>query len=124
MKALHRVSLARQNHPLYNMADQANNLPNDCSICRQQSNTGPNTEFSIRAPCNHVFGARCLFKWLTDHATCPECRGDLDRDLLFSDRGISISLSKAPDADGVETLLRVVMPLGNQHKCFYIANVP
>lgn len=50
-----------------------------CYICQEEYYTGDELEIPTRLPCGHVFGGRCLEKWLDPHSerpvnTCPLCR--------------------------------------------------
>lgn len=46
-----------------------------CAICLDDVAGGR----SSALPCGHAFHRRCIRKWLRDHATCPVCRGDVQR---------------------------------------------
>lgn len=28
-------------------------------------------------PCQHLFHAQCISKWIVDHSTCPTCKGEI-----------------------------------------------
>jgi hypothetical protein len=52
------------------------NLPNDklCSVCL----TVLGLDQVVRVlPCHHVFHLNCIDEWLTQAATCPDCRHDV-----------------------------------------------
>ncbi|KFY22262.1 hypothetical protein V493_06716 [Pseudogymnoascus sp. VKM F-4281 (FW-2241)] len=53
----------------------------DCPICYRDYYTGDSqneSEDAVRIGCGHVYGRRCLDKWIQETDTCPTCRGKLD----------------------------------------------
>ncbi|KFY69883.1 hypothetical protein V499_09668 [Pseudogymnoascus sp. VKM F-103] len=53
----------------------------DCPICYRDYYTGDSeneSEDAVRIGCGHVYGRRCLDKWIQENGTCPTCRGKLD----------------------------------------------
>lgn len=46
-----------------------------CTICRE--NYLNNEEIRIINNCNHNFHRNCIDEWLTNHKTCPICRGNI-----------------------------------------------
>lgn len=50
-----------------------NNLQNgdieECSICYDY-----HYDDNIKLPCNHIFGEKCIEKWLVNDTTCPLCK--------------------------------------------------
>lgn len=53
----------------------------DCPICYRDYYTGDSqneSEDAVRIGCGHVYGRRCLDKWIQENDTCPTCRGKLD----------------------------------------------
>lgn len=49
-----------------------------CVVCQTDFEQRQN----IRAlPCNHVFHAKCVDKWLKNNRTCPICRNDVAESL-------------------------------------------
>ena len=53
----------------------------DCPICYRDYYTGNSeneSEDAVRIGCGHVYGRRCLDKWIQENDTCPTCRGKLD----------------------------------------------
>lgn len=70
-----------------------------CVICYEPYVSGEHAEKPTRLPCQHVFGRRCIGKWiLPEHAppksTCPMCRSE-----LFSDEAFEVPLTSPPEAD-------------------------
>ena len=47
--------------------------PNLCSICLQPMQTSrfAGKSVSIVIPCRHMFHSQCIYRWATDHITCP-----------------------------------------------------
>ncbi|CAI9100435.1 OLC1v1037544C1 [Oldenlandia corymbosa var. corymbosa] len=43
----------------------------ECAVCMEvfESDVG-----GKQVPCGHVFHSVCIFKWLSDHNSCPLCR--------------------------------------------------
>lgn len=55
---------------------QRNQLPQeqDCPICFHPYNTHPSSDIpAVRLCCGHIVGADCLFEWLKDQSSCPQC---------------------------------------------------
>ncbi|KFY10255.1 hypothetical protein V492_05109 [Pseudogymnoascus sp. VKM F-4246] len=53
----------------------------DCPICYRDYYTGDSqseSEDAVIIGCGHVYGRRCLDKWIQENDTCPTCRGKLD----------------------------------------------
>lgn len=53
----------------------------DCPICYRDYYTGDSQnelEDAVKIECGHVYGRRCLDKWIQENDTCPTCRGKLD----------------------------------------------
>ncbi|KFY60183.1 hypothetical protein V496_05411 [Pseudogymnoascus sp. VKM F-4515 (FW-2607)] len=53
----------------------------DCPICYRDyytSDSQNESEDAVRIGCGHVYGRRCLDKWIQENDTCPTCRGKLD----------------------------------------------
>ena len=57
----------------------------ECPICKEDLqltflfNDSEETEPPVKiAACGHVYGVRCIYRWLMAHGTCPLCRGDLE----------------------------------------------
>ncbi|KFX99878.1 hypothetical protein O988_03609 [Pseudogymnoascus sp. VKM F-3808] len=53
----------------------------DCPICYRDYYSGDSQnepEDAVRIGCGHVYGRRCLDKWIQETDTCPTCRGKLD----------------------------------------------
>ncbi|ELR04546.1 hypothetical protein GMDG_06837 [Pseudogymnoascus destructans 20631-21] len=53
----------------------------DCPICYRDYYTGDSeneSEDAVRIACGHMYGRRCLDKWIQENDTCPTCRGKLD----------------------------------------------
>lgn len=46
-----------------------------CTICLQDIGDG-DADSPVRLPCLHVFGDRCIKRWLEEEGTCPLCRYD------------------------------------------------
>jgi hypothetical protein len=59
----------------------------DCSICRESYDTDdPPIQITNISACTHVFGRKCLERWLSENNTCPMCRATLyerTRDVLL-----------------------------------------
>ncbi|MDA9673940.1 hypothetical protein N9T73_00390 [bacterium] len=47
-----------------------------CSICLSQLQRF--NKKHIFLPCNHCFHKDCIFEWLKDNNTCPNCKYDLN----------------------------------------------
>jgi hypothetical protein len=45
----------------------------ECSICLEHV-----TGNKIITRCKHEFHKSCLERWMEEHATCPNCRSDID----------------------------------------------
>ena len=58
-------------------ASPANPTPSEapslCSICLQPMHTSrfAGKSVSIVTPCRHMFHSQCIYRWATDHITCP-----------------------------------------------------
>ncbi|OBT85806.1 hypothetical protein VE02_06031 [Pseudogymnoascus sp. 03VT05] len=53
----------------------------DCPICYRDYYTGDSeneSEDAVKIGCGHVYGRRCLDKWIQENDTCPTCRDKLD----------------------------------------------
>lgn len=53
----------------------------DCPICYRDyytSDSQSESEDAVKIECGHVYGRRCLDKWIQENDTCPTCRGKLD----------------------------------------------
>lgn len=53
----------------------------DCPICYRDYYSGDSQnepEDAVKIGCGHVYGRRCLDKWIQETDTCPTCRGKLD----------------------------------------------
>lgn len=52
--------------------------PPSCSICMEDESLPGEQKYFICLPCDHIFHADCLIKWLNDDEkhTCPLCRDD------------------------------------------------
>lgn len=46
-----------------------------CAVCTEEYEEG---EPLKRMPCGHEYHAECLLPWLRSHATCPECRAEVE----------------------------------------------
>jgi hypothetical protein len=59
----------------------------DCSICREPYDADdPPIQITNISACTHVFGRKCLERWLSENNTCPMCRATLyerTRDVLL-----------------------------------------
>lgn len=57
--------------------DESNNSEeyDSCTICRE--NYSNNEEIRIINNCNHNFHRICIDEWITNHRTCPICRGNI-----------------------------------------------
>jgi hypothetical protein len=52
--------------------EKADHPDNVCVICYEQwTNVGPHGLSSL--PCGHLFGFKCIQRWLSQASTCPEC---------------------------------------------------
>ena len=49
-----------------------------CSIPQEKFDQGPSKESHFVLPCRHVFGSKCIIRWLdeADTRSCPACRRD------------------------------------------------
>ena len=54
-----------------------NNLENECSICGENYLGGPYSHAPVSLQCGHVFGRRCIVKWIKRSLTCPLCRHEI-----------------------------------------------
>jgi hypothetical protein len=68
----------------YNTLDPNENsldpLGNSCCICYHAYSTSvmyPGAEDPVQLGCGHVFGEKCLSKWLCTKNTCPLCRSSV-----------------------------------------------
>lgn len=56
-----------------------------CNICYNDFGVASpegTVETAVRLPkCKHVFGDKCIHKWLEDNTTCPYCRDKLESEL-------------------------------------------
>jgi len=52
------------------------NATTHCTFCTELLGTSQckTTEKAIQLPCGHIFGERCITRWLKPHNTCPNCR--------------------------------------------------
>ncbi|KAH4929106.1 hypothetical protein HBI23_141230 [Parastagonospora nodorum] len=55
-------------------------LNSSCCICFDAYGTGgmhPRAEAPIQLACGHIFGDKCLSKWISTKSTCPLCRSNV-----------------------------------------------
>lgn len=53
-----------------------------CPICYRDwysEDVDNGLEVPVEISCGHMYGSRCLDKWIQDNDTCPTCRAELDR---------------------------------------------
>ena len=90
---------ARQQNVILNIIgiDACDLKPEDriCSICQEtlqpilHFKTSRTPEPPVKlAHCGHVFGVRCIFRWLMAHGNCPLCRRKLPPLVLPSQREV------------------------------------
>jgi hypothetical protein len=55
---------------------------NDCSICLEKLNK--DKKICETPCCLQSFHVVCILRWITEHKTCPYCRADICKTLLFT----------------------------------------
>ena len=54
---------------------------NDCSICLEKLNKDKKI---CKTPCClQSFHVVCILRWITEHKTCPYCRTDICKNILY-----------------------------------------
>lgn len=46
-----------------------------CAVCTEEYEPGEPVK---RMPCGHEYHAECVVPWLRSHASCPECRAEVE----------------------------------------------
>lgn len=46
-----------------------------CSICLEDYSNNNNK--ITRTLCGHIFHKKCIFNWIKEHNSCPECRAEI-----------------------------------------------
>jgi len=90
-------------------------LNNSCCICFEAYGTGgmhPRAEAPAQLACGHIFGDKCLSKWISAKSTCPLCRSNaqlafqnhlhsnLDQRFSYEDLSPSHDVEYDTDTDG------------------------
>lgn len=60
----------------------------ECPICYRDYYTGDaenEMETPVKIQCGHVYGSKCLDKWIQENDSCPTCRAKLD--IVFDQAG-------------------------------------
>ncbi len=95
-----------------------------CTICNESLGDGESPEVPVRLPCRHVFGKRCMSKWIANNS-CPLCRAAIfpaiTASALASDgtppvpgRG-ELPYATRAEREEVRGLVGQVRDLANQH---------
>lgn len=97
----------RQQNVILNLigVDAHNLEPDDrtCSICKEtlqpalsfHSSREPEPPVKL-ARCGHIFGVRCIYRWLMHEGTCPMCRREILSLVLSSQRSTNTSAGEPP----------------------------
>lgn len=78
------------------VAQDENASSSQCPICLVDFRSGE--RIRVLPKCQHGFHVGCIDTWLSKHASCPTCRGDLMDTLLDDDAstGVQLQIDIAP----------------------------
>lgn len=86
--------------------------PSLCSICLQPMHTSKfaGKSISIVIPCGHKFHSQCIYRWATDHITCPIGRQiilkhEVVHPLPPNWQGLMVKSARDGDQDVIKVLL-------------------
>ncbi|KAL8831612.1 MAG: hypothetical protein Q9191_000763 [Dirinaria sp. TL-2023a] len=74
----------------------SNSEDRECPICNELYGEHERAKELV---CGHIFGSRCIRRWLRNHDTCPNCRTNVVRDVLhpvFSGSHASVEWTTRP----------------------------